>query len=97
MNPGEPSMHLAVFLSELALFAQKSGGDDMFFRLLLIPISLFLVFIGVLAVRQKRIYLRKWRYTLNGLPAVLLGGLIAVLGVSTCITAIASFFITRKP
>ena len=76
----------------LALFAQRGGNDSLIFRVIMIPLGVFLAFIGVLAVRQQRIYLRKWGITLTGIPAVILGGILAFLGIGIVLIMFASFF-----
>src|SRR4051812_41688377 len=77
-------------MTDLLTFAQH-GGDSLFFRILLIPLGLWITFIGVLAIRQRRIYFRKWHFTLHGIPAVLLGGIVAVLGIGIVLGMFASF------
>lgn len=79
-------------MTHLFVLAQSTGGDSLFLRILLIPLGLFLAFIGVAAVRQKRIHFRKWNFTLHGIPAALLGLVVAVLGAGIVLGMIASFF-----
>jgi uncharacterized membrane protein len=74
------------------IFAQQSGKNDLFFRILLVLLGLMLAFVGVLAVRQKRIHFRKYNFTLQGIPAMILGSIIAVLGLGATLAALASLF-----
>jgi hypothetical protein len=50
----------------------------------------FLVFIGGLAIRQKKIHFRRRNIEVHGVPAMVLGGILAALGIGCVLAGIYS-------
>ncbi|WP_437229811.1 hypothetical protein SH661x_001635 [Planctomicrobium sp. SH661] len=71
--------------------AQLSRRDDMIFRSLMIPVGLYLIVVGIRAIRNRRLHLRKREKPVQGTLAVTLGVIITLAGTGFIVSSIMSF------